>query len=171
MIIMVFVIITTVLNTFAIISTIWINFFFCTTFIFVNCLLLFSKNDLCIRIEITTFWKPFCVIPGICVYIYTLGLYIYITLGLIGRDSGLSTLCHSCGFPCQQRVLKTFPGPGYLHSEDGVVWLCHLFVNLYMKYIYMYFSFPTFCCHLPACQSIRDVLYQWFFLYRKWKMN
>ena len=22
---------------------------------------------------------------------------------------------------CQQRVLKTFPGPGYLRSEDGVV--------------------------------------------------
>ena len=31
------------------------------------------------------------------------------------------TLCHSCGFACQQRVLKTFPGPGYLRSEDGVV--------------------------------------------------
>ena len=44
-----------------------------------------------------------------------------LTLGLIGRDGGLSTLCHSCGFACQQRVLKTFPGPGYLHSEDGVV--------------------------------------------------
>ena len=44
----------------------------------------------------------------------------------------LSTLCHSCGFACQQRVLKTFPGPGYLHSEDGVVWLSHLLVNLYI---------------------------------------
>ena len=31
------------------------------------------------------------------------------------------SLCHSCAFACQQRVLKTFPGPGYLHSEDGVV--------------------------------------------------
>ena len=30
-------------------------------------------------------------------------------------------LCHSCLFACQQRVLKTFPGPGYLLSEDGVV--------------------------------------------------
>ena len=30
-------------------------------------------------------------------------------------------LCHSCGFACQQRVLKTFPGPGYLRSKDGVV--------------------------------------------------
>ena len=27
-------------------------------------------------------------------------------LGLIGRDGGLSTLCHRCGFDCQQRVLK-----------------------------------------------------------------
>ena len=42
-------------------------------------------------------------------------------LGLIERDGGLSTLCYSCGFACQQRVLKTFPGPGYLHFEDGVV--------------------------------------------------
>ena len=53
------------------------------------------------------------------------------TLGLIGRDGGFNTLCHSCGFPCQQRVLKTFPCSGYLCSEDGVVWLWHLLVNLY----------------------------------------
>ena len=44
-----------------------------------------------------------------------------LALGLIGRGGGLSTLCHSCGFACQQRVLKTFPDPGYLHFEDGVV--------------------------------------------------
>ena len=44
-----------------------------------------------------------------------------LALWLIGRDGGLSTVCHSCGFACQQRVLKTFPGPGYLHSKDGVV--------------------------------------------------
>ena len=56
---------------------------------------------------------------NILLYIY---IYIYIyhsiplTLGLIGRDGGFS-----CGFACQQRVLKTFPGPGYLRSEDGVV--------------------------------------------------
>ena len=41
-------------------------------------------------------------------------------------------LCHSCGFACQQRFLKTFPGPGYLRSEDGVVWLWHWLVNLYI---------------------------------------
>ena len=51
---------------------------------------------------------------------------------LIGRDRGLSTLCHSCGFACQQRVLKTFPGPRYLRSKDCVVWLWHLLVNLYI---------------------------------------
>ena len=46
---------------------------------------------------------------------------IHLTLGLIGRDGGLSTLRYSCGFACQQRVLKTFPGPGYLRSKNGVV--------------------------------------------------
>ena len=42
----------------------------------------------------------------------------------------MSTVCHSCGFACQQRVLKTFPHPGYLRSEDGIVWLWHFLVNL-----------------------------------------
>ena len=68
------------------------------------------------------------VMTEINMYIY---IYIYIgspfhltiplTLGLIGRDGSLSPLCHSSGFAFQQRVLKTFPGPGYLRSEDGVV--------------------------------------------------
>ena len=79
----------------------------------------------------------------IYIYIYIYNLYLWLTISscygsiplnlvLIGRDGGLSTLCHSCGFACQQRVLKTFPGPGYLRSEDGVVWLWHLLVNLYI---------------------------------------
>ena len=55
-----------------------------------------------------------------------------LTLGLIGRDGGLSALCHSCGFACQQSVLKKFPGSSYLHSEDEVVWLCHLLVNFFI---------------------------------------
>ena len=42
-------------------------------------------------------------------------------LVLIERDGGLSTLCHSCEFDYQQTGLKTFPGPGYLRSEDGIV--------------------------------------------------
>ena len=45
----------------------------------------------------------------------------YIQFIYIYMDDGLSTLCHSCGFDYQQRVVKTFPGPGYLRSEDGVV--------------------------------------------------
>ena len=57
---------------------------------------------------------------------------ITLALGLIGTDGGLSTRCHSCGFPSQERVLKTFSGPGYLHSEDGVVWLWHRLVNLHI---------------------------------------
>ena len=53
-----------------------------------------------------------------------------LTLGLIGKDGGLSTLCHSCGFACQQGLLKTFPGTGYLRFKDGVVW--HFLVNLHI---------------------------------------
>ena len=59
---------------------------------------------------------------------------------MIGSDGGLSTVCHSCGFSCQQRVLKTFPGPGYLHSEDGVVWLYHFLTFSHSK------SFKFTCC-------------------------
>ena len=51
-----------------------------------------------------------------------LGLnHLDLNLGLIGRDGGLSTLCHSCGFACQQRVLKKFPDPFYLHFNYEVV--------------------------------------------------
>ena len=34
-----------------------------------------------------------------------------------------------CGLACQHKVLETFIVPGYLRSEDGVVWLWHLLVN------------------------------------------
>ena len=70
----------------------------------------------------------------IYIYIYNLLVNLYIrltisscygsiplTLGLTRGGGGLSTLCHSFGFACQQRVLKTFSGLGYLRSEDGVV--------------------------------------------------
>ena len=57
---------------------------------------------------------------------------ILLARALTVRDGVLSTLCHSCGFSCQQRVLKTFPGPDYLHAEDGVVWLWHEQVNLHI---------------------------------------
>ena len=55
-----------------------------------------------------------------------------LALGLLVRDGGLSTLCHSCGFACQQRALKTFSGPGYLESDDGLGWLWHQLVNLHI---------------------------------------
>ena len=35
-------------------------------------------------------------------------------------DECLSTLRHGCGFACQQKVLKTFPGPGCLRSVKGM---------------------------------------------------
>ena len=50
------------------------------------------------------------------------------SLGLIRMDGGLSTLCHSCGFACQQRVLKTYRGPGYLHT-----WICRSDYNFPYK--------------------------------------
>ena len=58
-------------------------------------------------------------------YLALLTIYIIppLTLGLIGRDGGLSTLYHGCGFACQQRVVKTFPGPGHLRSKGRLVWL------------------------------------------------
>ena len=55
-----------------------------------------------------------------------------LALGMIVRNDGLSTLCHSCGFACQQRLLKTLASPGFLHSGDGVVWLWHPPVNFYI---------------------------------------
>ena len=78
----------------------------------------------------------------VCLWHPLVTLYVWLTisscygsislgLGLIVRDGGLSTLCDSCGFPCQQRVLKTFRGPGYFHTEDGVVRLWHPQLKLY----------------------------------------
>ena len=63
------------------------------------------------------------LLVNLCIWLTISSCYgsIPLTLELIVRDGGLITLCHSCEFACQQRVLKTFPGPGYLHSEDGVV--------------------------------------------------
>ena len=47
-----------------------------------------------------------------------------------------------CRFDYQQRVLETFPGCGYLSSEDGVVWLWYLLwcfiLYVYVLYIYMH---------------------------------
>ena len=76
-------------------------------------------------------WHP---LVNLVVWLTSSSCYCWmpLALGLIVRDGGLSTLCHNSGFTCQQRVLKTFPGNGYYHSEDGVVWLWHPLVNLYI---------------------------------------
>ena len=71
----------------------------------------------------------------VCILLTILSCYgsIPLTLVLIGRDDGLSTLFYSCGFDYQHRLVKTFPGSGSLCSEDEVVWLWVPFV-LNVKY-------------------------------------
>ena len=54
-------------------------------------------------------------------------------LELMVRAGGLRTLCHSCRLAFQQSVLKPLPSAGYLLFEDGVVWLWHPLVNLYIS--------------------------------------
>ena len=91
-----------------------------------------------------------CFCMYVCIYIYILAHH-FMLLSLYHFDLGvdsegwwLSNLCHSCGFTYQQRVLKMFPGHGYLHSEDGVVRLWNLLLNLYIytyipsTYTYIY---------------------------------
>ena len=60
----------------------------------------------------------------IYIYIYNLSCYSSISVPFGDMEHGdLSTLCHSCVFVCYQVVLKTFPVPGNLRSEDRVVLL------------------------------------------------
>ena len=69
-------------------------------------------------------------------YMYFISLhFIYIISSCCGSNPWtllhpLGTLCHSCGFDYQQRVLKPFLRPDYLLSEHGPVWLWHLLVNM-----------------------------------------
>ena len=42
-------------------------------------------------------------------------------------------------------MLKSFSAPGYLHSEDGVVWLWHLLVNLCIYIIYIFLQYFLLC--------------------------
>ena len=58
--------------------------------------------------------------------------WVHLVLRLILRDGGLSTLCHTCEFACQQRVLKTFSCSGCFCCEDWVVWLWHLLISFYI---------------------------------------
>ena len=65
-------------------------------------------------------------------------------LMVIEIDGGLNTLCHLFRLVCQQRVLKAFLSPVYLHYKDEVVWLWHLLINLHLYD-------PPF--YLPTTQS------------------
>ena len=62
---------------------------------------------------------------------------------LIGRDGGLSTPCHSCGFACQHRVQKTFLGPGYLCSDDALTGGLIMAFTGKSVYIYIYIYIYT----------------------------
>ena len=63
------------------------------------------------------------------------------------RDAVLSLLCHSYEFPCQQRVLKMFPGPGYLYSDDGVHSLTMTFFG---KFAYIYYVYNLIYIYILA---------------------
>ena len=63
-------------------------------------------------------------------------------------------LCHGCGFDYQQKRLKTFPGAGYLCSDDGVVWLWHYYIYIYL-YLPTYLPTSLLAC-LPTYLSIKS---------------
>ena len=58
----------------------------------------------------------------ICIYKFTVNDIVRLTPPWSGDSQDQETFLYIYirRFACQQRVLKTFPGPGYLHSEDGV---------------------------------------------------
>ena len=71
------------------------------------------------RSENVVVWLWHCLL-NLYMWLTISSSYGSIPLTLIGRDSGLSTLCHSCGLAFQQRELKMFPALGYFHSKSGV---------------------------------------------------
>ena len=56
----------------------------------------------------------------------------HLAFKLIWRNGSQSILCHSCGFACQQRILKFFSASGYLRCKQGVISQWHSLVNLYI---------------------------------------
>ena len=59
----------------------------------------------------------------VCIWLTILSCYgsISVSLMLIERDGGVSTLCHNCGFDYKEKVLKMFPGLDYVRCKDRVV--------------------------------------------------
>ena len=87
------------------------------------------------------------------VYIWiTISFYcsILLILGLIGTDGALSTACDSGKFACQHGVLETFTGTGSLCSEDRLVWLWHLLLNLFIW-------LPISCCYGSIRLELRSI--------------
>ena len=77
---------------------------------------------------------PWHILINFYMWLTILSCYgsIPVTLGLIRKDDGFITMYHSWQFSCQQRVLKTFTGSGYLLSGNRVFWLLHFLVNVYI---------------------------------------
>ena len=81
-------------------------------------------------------------------------LQLTLTLRLIERDGGLSILCHSCGFVCQQRVLKMFPwlslllgwGSLTMSYTGKFVYIFIYNINIYI-YIYIIITLLNFSYH------------------------
>ena len=59
----------------------------------------------------------------VCIWLTISSCYGSISLTFVLKEinGALSTLCHSCRFDKKQRVIKTFLGPGFLCSKDGVI--------------------------------------------------
>ena len=55
-----------------------------------------------------------------------------LSLELITSNGGLRSLCHSFRFNYHQLVLKTFPDPHYLCSDNDEMKLFNFLVNLYV---------------------------------------
>ena len=106
-----------------------------------------SSGDLCSENGVVRLWHFL-----VNLHIFSSPFYLPMTqcqcFLAIGRDGGLTALRHSCGFACQQRVLKMFPGPGDLRSEDGVVSLWHVFVNLHIFSSLFYLAMVQSQCFL-----------------------
>ena len=70
---------------------------------------------------------------------------------------------HNCRFACLQRVLKTFPDPICLRSEDGIVWPWHFFINLNISiYLYLYLFI---CIFIYLHIYISMYLYIYIYIY------
>ena len=82
-------------------------------------------------------------------------------------------------------MLKTFPGPAYLHSEDEIVWLWHLLVNLDIHSSPFYFATTqsqylmvngrdgglNTVSYLQVCLSVegaKNVSWPWLSPFRGW---